>query len=364
DLNKEFFLRFQEFLMNRKLHVNNCCGIVRYICTGINKAVADGYMNDNPVSKIPKESRFRLKKATPKFLSLEQIEHLAQTGQNIPDQFKLAFFLCCFCGVRWVDCYRLKWNQIITQIIDGKPISVLFIEQEKTKLGVYIPLSEQALSIIAQRKQATKKELSSPFVFPYLCYSEKYTTNYARMAYCMKKWQKQSDIHVHFHKARHTFATLTLSQGADLYTVSKLLGHSDIKHTMIYARVVDRLKVQAVANLPMIKGDLLVKSGNELIAKDKIPAKTNKGDSVSALDAISKALRAYNPTAKNKVQLNANEVNNRGVLNAISKALVEFNNVIGQIDKGQISDQNLVRKSKKSKQNTTEKRTSKKRKAA
>ncbi len=275
-LTKDFLIRFQEFLIKRKLHVNNCYGIVHYLSSAINKAVTDGFMNDNPFAKIPKANRFRLKKATPKFLTIEQIEHLAATGQGIPDDLKLAFFLCCFCGIRWVDCYGLKWDQLVSQEIDGKKISVLFIEQEKTKVGVYIPLSEQALSIIGQRKAIAQNEPPSPYVFPYLCNSEKYTTNYARMAFYMKKWQQQSGIHVHFHKARHTFATLTLSQGADLYTVSKLLGHSDIKHTMIYARVVDRLKIQAVANLPTLRGELLVNSDKEITKKKKTNSKAPK----------------------------------------------------------------------------------------
>jgi len=55
---------------------------------------------------------------------------------------------------------------------------------------------------------------------------------------------------VYFHLSRHTFATLTLTEGADLYTVSKLLGHSDIKNTQIYAHVVNKLKIDAVARLP------------------------------------------------------------------------------------------------------------------
>jgi integrase/recombinase XerD len=158
ELTKDFVLRFQDFLIKRKLHINSCYSVTHVFLTGINKAITDGYMNDNPFSKIPKTQRFRIQKSLPKFLTIAQIEHLAKTGQGIPDELKLAFFLSCFCGVRWIDCCGLKWEQFTSQKIDGEIVKVLYIEQEKTGVGVYIPLSEQALSIIEQRNEMAQKE--------------------------------------------------------------------------------------------------------------------------------------------------------------------------------------------------------------
>ena len=62
------------------------------------------------------------------------------------------------------------------------------------------------------------------------------------------RWAKEAGItkHVTFHCARHTFATLELTMGADLYTVSKLLGHTSVSTTQIYAKIVDQKKKEAV----------------------------------------------------------------------------------------------------------------------
>jgi site-specific recombinase XerD len=74
-------------------------------------------------------------------------------------------------------------------------------------------------------------------------------------SYILEKWGKQAGIkkHVHMHLSRHTFATLNLSSGADLYTVSKLIGHKKLATTQIYANVIDSVKRQAVNNLPQLE---------------------------------------------------------------------------------------------------------------
>ena len=54
-----------------------------------------------------------------------------------------------------------------------------------------------------------------------------------------------------FHVSRHTFATMLLTLGADLYTVCKLLGHSDVKTTQIYAKIINKKKEDAIGLIDM-----------------------------------------------------------------------------------------------------------------
>lgn len=253
EINKEFLIGFQDFLKKSELSNGTIYNVVHRCSTFINKAIEAELMNENPYAKIPKGLRVRLRAPTPKYLTLEQIELLASKSKGVPEQLKQAFFLSCFSGLRWSDCSRLKWNQITKHRMEGEEISVLYLEQLKTKQGVHLPISEQAQQILEQRKKQAAKETPSPYVFPELYEPEGKTRVQFRIIREIKNWGKQAGLErVHFHLARHTFATLTLSEGADLYTVSKLLGHTDIKNTQIYAHVVDRLKMQAVARLPML----------------------------------------------------------------------------------------------------------------
>ena len=60
------------------------------------------------------------------------------------------------------------------------------------------------------------------------------------------------DKHITFHCSRHTFATMMLTLGVDIYTVIKLLGHSSVEQTLVYARLIDKKKEDAVKRIPSL----------------------------------------------------------------------------------------------------------------
>ena len=72
----------------------------------------------------------------------------------------------------------------------------------------------------------------------------------------IKKWVKKAGItkDITFHCFRHTYATLQITQGTDIYTVSKMLGHSDVRTTQVYAQIVDEKK-QKAANAIILNGN-------------------------------------------------------------------------------------------------------------
>ena len=96
-------------------------------------------------------------------------------------------------------------------------------------------------------ERGTSKDTDKVFTLPKLATVEKHLSIWAKDAGVNK--------HVTFHVSRHTNATLMLSYGADIYTVSKILGHTSIRTTQIYAKIVDENKRKAVNLIPEITID-------------------------------------------------------------------------------------------------------------
>ena len=135
-------------------------------------------------------------------------------------------------GLRISDINALTWADVYE---DGGQTRLQVVMQ-KTKVPIYLPLSPEALRWMPKRNG--KKPEEKVFQLP-----STVTVNIL-----LKPWAKSAGIdkHVTFHTARHTFATMMLTLGADLYTTSKLLGHTDVRMTQIYAKIINRKKDEAV----------------------------------------------------------------------------------------------------------------------
>jgi len=166
-------------------------------------------------------------------LTIQEVRKLNRNVCGNKD-VKDAFIFSCFTGLRYSDVLNLKWSNI-------KKDKIEFI-QKKTGGVEYLPIAEEAKKIL--KKKAKSKSNESVFHLPKKPVIWEHIQNWKKAAEIDKK--------VSFHTARHTFATLSLTMGTDLYTVSKLLGHKSISTTQVYAKIIDKKKVQAINKLPSL----------------------------------------------------------------------------------------------------------------
>lgn len=208
------------------------------VVIALNKAVKDEIIPTNPAHKINYKDRPQQGESTKQYLTFEEVKALVATPCKY-EVLKQAFLFACFCGLRYSDIKGLEWGKI--QKIKSGEMQVE-IKQQKTGEPLYLPLSANALQWLPER--GTAKDSDKVFPLPHVSTVEKF----------LPIWAKDAGInkHITFHVSRHTNATLMLSFGADIYTVSKLLGHTNVKTTQIYAKIVDENKRKAVNLIPEI----------------------------------------------------------------------------------------------------------------
>jgi integrase len=249
---------FTDFMLARVSN-NTTRNYLMNMFTSLEDAVRQEIIPTNPFRKIERRDRIRRQGIFRKAYTLEELQLLANTPCKINKQYKQAYFFGCFSGLRWSDVNPLKWTEVITKTIDSEERYFIYFEQEKTEGIEYFPLTDQAIEIIKERARDAKenKEIS-PYVFPEVKeYNAKLNLQYRKVSRGLKKWAVMAGLdpkQLTFHTSRHTFATNILenSPEADLWTVSKLLGHKSIKATEIYAHVRDSKKLSAVKALPKI----------------------------------------------------------------------------------------------------------------
>ena len=207
--------------------------MVNRITAAMNKAVVEGLIPSNPFKTLEAKEKPKKDCAMREFLTIEELKVLIKTPCRY-DIVKKAFLFSCFTGLRYSDMKSLLWSEIHTAA-DGK---TLYIEhnQVKTKNPVTIPLSDEALRWMPERKEGID-----------LIFHELKITS-TTVEIVLQNWMKdcQIDKHITYHCSRHTAATTLLTLGANLYVVSKLLGHSSIKMTEVYAKIVDQKKVETM----------------------------------------------------------------------------------------------------------------------
>lgn len=199
----------------------------------INQAFEEHIIPTNPLRGI---EGFKAEEGTRMYLTIDEIKRLAETECDYPE-IKRAFLFSCLTGLRRSDILKLTWSEVYQQ---GEYTRIIF-KQKKTGGLEYLDLSPQAAELMGERGKPDEqifRDIHSPSC----------TNN------TIKLWVARAGINkdITFHCGRHTFATMMLDLGTDIYTTSKLLGHRNISTTQIYAKVLDKNKQAAVARIPNI----------------------------------------------------------------------------------------------------------------
>ena len=199
--------------------------------TALNTAVREGILVTNPFSLLSSSEKIQPVEVIREYLTIDEVKQLirAKCGN---ETVKRAFLFSCNCGLRLSDVRALKWKDIYSDNGTWKVAT----RMKKTENVVYIPLPGQALKWLPDIERNADSNVFSDL------------TPYALSKY-LKPWVKEAGImnkNVSYHTARHTYATMLLTLGVDLYTVSKLLGHTSIKHTQRYAKIISQKKDDAV----------------------------------------------------------------------------------------------------------------------
>ena len=216
----------------RPISENTASRYLGMFSTTLNNAVRQGILRSNPMKELDAKERIQPKDGTKEYLTIEELRKLMATDSYRPE-VKQAFIFACFTGLRLSDMYRLAPMHIF-KTPDGQG-EYIDMEMQKTEKPVIIPLSEEA-----KRWMPKPKGRDIPFF--------DIPTTQTVIGRALRKWAKDAGIdkHISFHCSRHTFGTMMLTLGADLYTTSKLMGHTNLQTTEIYAKIVDKKKEEAI----------------------------------------------------------------------------------------------------------------------
>ncbi|MBR0099485.1 MAG: site-specific integrase [Treponema sp.] len=228
-------------------------------------AVRDRLLSSSPAEFVRNIAMPESRKQPLSVADLRRLAEIEIKGE-LGEEVRRAFLFSCFTGLRVSDLKSLRWC-MVREHDDGS----LWIHksQKKTGQAVFIPLNGSAIflmrksddecagggGVTGNRAVGNGDDFSdcvvgkdgNDFVFPRLAATKANTDQY------LSKWGLKAGIkHVSWHTARHTMATIALEHGAELRTVSELLGHSDLSTTLRYAKATDSLKKSAVDALPDI----------------------------------------------------------------------------------------------------------------
>ena len=242
EVDQLFLEGFRHYLMHKArtksgtpLSRNTQSAYFNKLRAALNQAEQERLLPDNPVRRVKAIQGEKNKRV---YLTEDEVRALAQAECRY-DVLKRAFLFSCCTGLRWSDIHKLTWAEL--EPFYGH-YRIVFT-QKKTSGLQYLDLNDMAMQLMGRLGKATER------IFKGLKYSAWHNMELTR-------WALQAGItkKVTFHSARHTFAVIQLNRGVDIYALSRLLGHSELRTTEIYADILESRRRDAMLDFPNVLG--------------------------------------------------------------------------------------------------------------
>lgn len=205
----------------------------------IRMAYRNEIISSNPMEKTKDISIPKTNDSEREFLTVDELTKMIRHQYKKGSAAKKPFLFSCFCGLRAIDISNMKWDNVYEY--GGK--TWVKMVQQKTLEIINIPLSKEAMKYMPQR---SPDDTGDDYVFKEFHKLQTNATPY------LKAWAKSAGVNkeIVFHSARHTFAMMMINLHVDIYTVSKLLGHTSVRTTQIYLKLLNESKIEAIDMIP------------------------------------------------------------------------------------------------------------------
>ena len=250
-LDRDFIHGFEMYLkIDREQQQNTVARYMKAVKKITNRALANEWITKNPFAGI----KVKTVQTDPTFLSLHELHLIYEHSfTGALDVVRDMFIMAAFTGLAFIDISNLRKEHVVS---DNDGNMWIRKPRQKTEVVQNIPLLDIPKAIL-KKYEGNKKAAKKGTLLPVPC--NQVMNRYLKEIGTICGIEKTLTTHV----ARHTYATVTLSQGVRIENVSKMLGHTSIKMTQHYARVLDSSILEDMQNIrEAMAGDVFAKKGD------------------------------------------------------------------------------------------------------